>query len=85
MEVNEHFVSDGIYSNRVRWYRDGNLLADSGPPALLPPDRYKLWGNGSLEVDDVQPQDTAEYMCEVVRPEPWSTVRQFHAIEVLRE
>lgn len=41
--------------------------------------------NGSLEITTVEPNDTGEYMCEVVRLHPWSTVRQFHAIEVLRK
>ncbi|XP_017775167.1 PREDICTED: limbic system-associated membrane protein-like isoform X2 [Nicrophorus vespilloides] len=76
-------ANDGIYSTRVRWYRDGKQIADSGPPPVMPPDRFKLWGNGSLEVYTVKPQDTGEYMCEIVRPAPLGEAKQVHAIEVL--
>lgn len=68
----------------VRWYKDDDLLADSANDTLILPDRYFLWENGSLEVITVQPTDTGIYVCEVIRPDPWGTVRQRHAIEVLR-
>ncbi|KAK9891396.1 hypothetical protein WA026_014636 [Henosepilachna vigintioctopunctata] len=42
-----------------------------------------LWSNGSLEIFRVQPEDTGEYVCEIIRPKPWSTVKQTHAIEVM--
>ncbi|KRT85449.1 Immunoglobulin, partial [Oryctes borbonicus] len=75
--------TEEIYPVRIKWYKNKVIIADSGPPVLLPPDRFKLWGNGSIEVVYVQPPDTGEYMCEVVRPEPWAPVKQIHAIEVL--
>ncbi|KAK9694444.1 Immunoglobulin I-set domain [Popillia japonica] len=74
---------DDVYLTRIKWYKNHTLIADNGPPVILPPDRFKLWGNGSLEVVRVQPPDTGEYMCEVIRNEPWGPIKQSHAIEVL--
>lgn len=67
----------------MRWYHDGELIADNGNENFTFPPRHILWANGSLEISNVEPNDTGEYMCEVVRPSPWSTVRQYHAIEVM--
>ncbi|XP_025829634.1 limbic system-associated membrane protein-like [Agrilus planipennis] len=68
---------------KIRWYKDGRLLVDSSIPQRPAPDRFTLWGNGSLQVVKIEPKDTAEYMCEIIRPYPWSTIQQIHAIEVL--
>lgn len=79
------YFTDDVYLTRIKWYKNHTLIADNGPPVILPPDRFKLWGNGSLEVVRVQPPDTGEYMCEVIRNEPWGPIKQSHAIEVLRK
>ncbi|XP_022920278.2 neogenin isoform X1 [Onthophagus taurus] len=76
--------NDGAQGIRVKWYKDNNLWADSGQQDFLPPLRFKLWGNGSLQVVDIQPDDTGKYTCEIIRSEPWAPVRQTHAIEVLQ-
>ncbi|XP_015513648.2 neural cell adhesion molecule 1 [Neodiprion lecontei] len=68
---------------RVRWWRDGVLLADSGEPTLLLPARIKMRENNSLEVSYVKPEDTGEYVCQASRPAPWGHVTQVHAIEVM--
>ncbi|XP_029708201.2 neurotrimin [Aedes albopictus] len=64
----------------VRWSRDDMLLVDSRYPALTPPPRYQLWTNGSLEVDQVQMDDTGDYMCEIIT-EAGKAIQR-HAIEV---
>ncbi|KAB0802103.1 hypothetical protein PPYR_04289 [Photinus pyralis] len=79
----ETITNDGSIYNRIKWYKNGELLTDSGPPSMLPPSKMSLAANGSLLVTDVQHEDTGEYMCEIIRPDPWSTIRQRHAIEVL--
>ncbi|XP_060520740.1 limbic system-associated membrane protein-like [Cylas formicarius] len=75
--------NDGAYAIAVKWYKDEEFLADSTNETVLLPERHTLWENGSLQIVTVQPLDTGEYTCEVIRPEPWSAVRQKHAIEVL--
>lgn len=69
----------------MRWYHDEELVADNGNENFTSLPRHQLWENGSLEIVNVKPKDTGEYMCEVVREAPLSTVRQYHAIEVLRK
>lgn len=64
----------------VRWSRDDMLLVDSRYPALTPPPRYQLWTNGSLEVAQVQMDDTGDYMCEIIT-EAGKAIQR-HAIEV---
>ncbi|XP_048514150.1 limbic system-associated membrane protein-like isoform X1 [Athalia rosae] len=68
---------------RVRWWREGVLLADSGEATLLLPARIKMCENNSLEVSSVKPEDTGEYVCQASRPAPWGHVTQVHAIEVM--
>ncbi|KAJ8940661.1 hypothetical protein NQ314_010637 [Rhamnusium bicolor] len=74
---------DEAYAKAVRWYKNDDLFADSNNGTLLLPKGYYLWQNGALEILSVQPNDTAEYICEIERPGPWGTVTQKHAIEVL--
>nr|XP_031839817.1 neurotrimin isoform X1 [Nomia melanderi] len=68
---------------RVRWWRDGILLADSGEPRHVPPDRVKMYSNRSLEVSQVKRNDTGEYVCQASRPAPWGHATQVHEIEVM--
>ncbi|XP_033214273.1 hemicentin-1-like isoform X2 [Belonocnema kinseyi] len=70
-------------SLRVMWWRDGLLLVDSDDTNVVPPERIRLWSNGSLEVYRVQQKDTGEYKCNASRPAPWGSVIQIHAIEVM--
>uniref|UniRef100_A0A182WCZ9 Ig-like domain-containing protein n=1 Tax=Anopheles minimus TaxID=112268 RepID=A0A182WCZ9_9DIPT len=64
----------------VRWSRDDLLLVDSRYPDLRTPPRMRLWPNGSLEVTDVQTEDTGHYMCEIMTD--GGKASQRHAIEV---
>ncbi|XP_037293310.1 neurotrimin isoform X2 [Manduca sexta] len=41
-----------------------------------------MHANYSLQVDSLVADDTADYTCEVLRPEPWGPIRQTHSIEV---
>ncbi|KAL3283935.1 hypothetical protein HHI36_018103 [Cryptolaemus montrouzieri] len=81
--LNTGSSGDGAYAITIKWYKDKELLVDSSDPELNMPEGHMLWSNGSLEILKVQPADTGEYVCEIVRPSPWSTVRQSHAIEVM--
>ncbi|XP_035786584.1 opioid-binding protein/cell adhesion molecule-like isoform X2 [Anopheles albimanus] len=67
----------------VRWSRDDLLLVDSRYPDLRAPPRMQLWGNGSLEVRDVQAEDTGDYICEIMTD--GGKASQSHAIEVQYE
>ncbi|XP_055593147.1 hemicentin-2 [Uranotaenia lowii] len=64
----------------VRWSRDDLLLTDSRYPDLTPPPRVQLWKNGSLEVSQVQTEDTGDYTCEIITE--GGRALQHHAIEV---
>ncbi|KDR16344.1 protein amalgam-like [Zootermopsis nevadensis] len=69
--------------NSVRWWWENQLVADSSNPRLLSPPRIKMLPNNTLQVSDLQTEDTGEYKCQIVRPEPWGPIQQVHAIEVL--
>ncbi|XP_024939670.1 neural cell adhesion molecule 1 isoform X1 [Cephus cinctus] len=77
------YVDNFGVPTRVRWWRKDTLLADSGEPNLVLPPRIKMYGNKSLEVVHVQPEDTGEYVCQASRPAPSGYVNQVHAIEVM--
>uniref|UniRef100_A0A182KES9 Ig-like domain-containing protein n=1 Tax=Anopheles christyi TaxID=43041 RepID=A0A182KES9_9DIPT len=64
----------------VRWSRDDLLLVDSRYPDLRAPPRMRLWPNGSLEVTEVQTDDTGDYTCEIMTD--GGKAAQHHAIEV---
>ena len=62
------------------------LLADSAEPAATAANpRVKMWGNQSLELVQVRPEDSGEYVCQATRPEPWGHVTQVHEIQVMCE
>ncbi|XP_015110076.1 neurotrimin [Diachasma alloeum] len=67
----------------VRWWKDDRQLADSGDPNFVVPNRMKMWDNMSLEISQVQPEDSGEYVCQATRPSSWGHVTQVHAIEVM--
>ncbi|XP_045781230.1 neurotrimin-like [Maniola jurtina] len=67
---------------RVRWYKSNALIADSRDPNLLLPPRTRMHANFSLQVEELVSADTADYTCEIIRPEPWGPIRQTHTIEV---
>lgn len=56
------------------------LLVDSRHPEVPPPERIMLWSNGSLQVSNVQPEDTGDYYCEIVSSSDHAL--QVHTIEV---
>lgn len=64
----------------MRWSRDDLLLVDSRYPDLRTPPRMRLWPNGSLEVTEVQTDDTGDYTCEIMTD--GGKASQHHAIEV---
>lgn len=67
---------------RVRWFDDdNNVIADSQFPQLLQ-EQYDrvLHPNGSLEVINVQLNDTGNYICEVTIG--YRVFKQVNAIEV---
>ncbi|XP_011498140.1 PREDICTED: hemicentin-2-like [Ceratosolen solmsi marchali] len=77
-------VEDLGLQTRVRWWRGGVLLADSDEPgATGSSQRVKMWGNRSLELVQVRPEDSGEYVCQASRPEPWGHVTQVHEIQVM--
>ncbi|KAJ8938543.1 hypothetical protein NQ318_016914 [Aromia moschata] len=78
------FSNDGAVTEAIRWYKNDKILVDSANETLPSPERYTLWTNGSLEIASVQSPDTGEYTCEIIRPDPWGTVKQTHAIEVMQ-
>lgn len=65
----------------MRWLREDVLIADSSQPEKIPPPRVTLFNNGSLQVKNVQRNDTAEYLCEVMT-DATGLESQLHAIEV---
>lgn len=76
------YVNESETKHRVRWYKDNVLLGDSQDPNHLLPPRTRMHANYSLEIDELAAKDTADYTCEVIRPEPWKPIRQTHSIEV---
>ncbi|KAM3968959.1 neurotrimin [Aphomia sociella] len=76
------YLHDTEYKYRVRWYKDKTLLGDSHDAHHLLPPRVRMHANFSLQIDNLMSQDTADYTCEVIRPEPWGPIRQTHSIEV---
>ncbi|GFG33162.1 hypothetical protein Cfor_03437, partial [Coptotermes formosanus] len=69
--------------NAVRWWWDNQLVADSSNPRFVSPSRIKMLPNNTLQVSDLRAEDTGEYRCQIIRPEPWGPIQQVHAIEVL--
>lgn len=67
----------------IDWYKDNILIASSVLVSLVPPKRFKMWENGSLEVSDLKNSDTGEYECRVSRSDPSTSMAQLHAIEVM--
>jgi hypothetical protein len=58
-------------------------VADSSNPGLVYSPRIKMLLNNTLQVSDLRAEDTGEYKCQIIRPEPWGPIQQVHAIEVL--
>lgn len=75
-----HFIVVVPYQY-VRWLRDDISIADSRYPDQPMPARITLFNNGSLQVRDVERNDTAEYLCEVMTT-TFALETQLHAIEV---
>ncbi|GAB0098045.1 Immunoglobulin [Sergentomyia squamirostris] len=70
---------NGPYSS-IRWLREELLLADTGNPDFTPPERVRLFTNGSLQVANVKLEDTGEYLCQIASES--GLAMQRHAIEV---
>ncbi|KAL4707499.1 hypothetical protein ACJJTC_000251 [Scirpophaga incertulas] len=76
------YVDETESKIRVRWYKDSTLLGDSMDAHHLLPNRVRMHTNYSLQLDSLGAEDTADYTCEVIRPEPMGSIRQTHSIEV---
>ncbi|XP_054284253.1 neurotrimin-like [Macrosteles quadrilineatus] len=74
---------ENLGESNIRWWKDSVLLSDSKDPSVIPPPNIRVFPNQTLEVADLKDSDTGDYICQVVRPEPWNPVNQAHAIEVL--
>ncbi|XP_011690293.1 PREDICTED: hemicentin-1-like isoform X2 [Wasmannia auropunctata] len=74
---------EGSHETRVRWWREGVLLADSVVQEQPSSERVTLYTNGSLRILHVQKEDSGEYVCQAIRPSPWGHVTQVHEIEVI--
>lgn len=69
--------------NRIRWLSDDDvIIADSTLPHIQATNKF-LNSNGSLEVINVQLNDTGNYICEVMVG--YRVFRQVHTIEVQGE
>ncbi|XP_039279718.1 protein CEPU-1 isoform X1 [Nilaparvata lugens] len=74
---------DNLGANTVRWWREQELIWDSSDTGLRAPANVRMFAtNHTLEVADVSAADSGNYICQVVRPEPWGPLNQIHAIEV---
>lgn len=62
----------------IRWFFEDNLLADSRDEEFPP--NFKIWSNGSLQVNNVKATDTGDYACEVTTDNGIDA--QSHSIEV---
>ncbi|XP_046676192.1 neurotrimin-like isoform X3 [Homalodisca vitripennis] len=69
--------------NGIRWWKDERLLWDTSDEKVTPPDNIRVFPNQTLEVADLKDSDTGDYICQVVRPDPWNPINQVHAIEVM--
>ncbi|XP_022125057.2 neurotrimin [Pieris rapae] len=76
------YIDDSEAKLRVRWYKNKEILGDSEVPHHLMPPRTRMYSNFSLQIEQLNEKDTADYTCEVIRQEPWGPIRQTHTIEV---
>lgn len=80
VELNAKFQFSAAIRS-VRWIREAVLIIDTRHPELIPPPRVTLFQNGSLQVRNLKPEDTGEYICEIKTVEG-ELATQLHAIEV---
>ncbi|XP_044016265.1 neurotrimin-like [Aphidius gifuensis] len=67
----------------LKWWRDDVQLADSNDPNLISPPRIRMWDNNmSLEISQIQPEDSGQYVCQASRSS-LGHITQVHAIEVM--
>lgn len=79
--MNKYFFIIIVEHQIVRWYdHDGILLIDSENLDSKVHDRMTLYPNGSLEVINLQLEDTGDYVCEVHIGN--KVIKQLHGIEV---
>ncbi|GAB1869556.1 Limbic system-associated membrane protein [Camponotus japonicus] len=77
------YVEDQDAQTRMKWWREGTILAESGERNRPSPERITMYQNGSLQVLNVQREDSGQYVCQVIRPTPWGYVTQLHKLEVM--
>nr|XP_024216654.1 neurotrimin [Halyomorpha halys] len=73
---------DNLGEYKVKWWKDGILLAESGHKTVQSPN-VEVFENHTLRVSHVGDSDSGQYVCQVVRPPPWGPIYQHHAIQVL--
>ncbi|KPJ01184.1 Neurotrimin [Papilio xuthus] len=76
------YIQDNETVARVKWYKNNRLLGDTLDQHTLLPSRMYMHRNYSLQIDSLRAHDTADYTCEVIRPEPLGPIKQSHSIEV---
>lgn len=69
--------------NVVRWWRSEGLLADSSDHTHPRPPRMRVWANQTLEISNVQKEDAGQFICQIVRKEPWNPLQMSLKLEVL--
>lgn len=62
--VNVYYFSSFylVTPHYVRWFLEDTLIADTRDKAVS--DKYVIWQNGSLQVNDVKASDSGDYVCE---------------------
>lgn len=68
--------------SKILWHFEDSVIADSRYPEIRNNPRVMMHPNGSLEVVDLQLNDTGEYICEVFALSGISKGKQTHGIEV---
>lgn len=68
--------------NYIRWRKNVTLLYDFSKPVNSIPSRFTFLNDG-MKIETVKVEDAGEYICEVVRPKPWSSLYLTHKVEVM--
>ncbi|XP_025270557.1 limbic system-associated membrane protein isoform X2 [Camponotus floridanus] len=79
------YVEDQGAQTRIKWWREETLLADSSERnrPKESPERIIMYQNGTLQILNVQREDSGQYVCQVTRLTSWGGVTQLHKLEVM--
>lgn len=67
--------------DRLRWLKDNREIISANKVEEIYIENYQLLTNGSLMVNNLQPEDTGVYSCEILADNQYEIVEKF-AIEV---